>query len=70
MKWVVHFPGQHEVIVPDDLFQRVQTVLAKNRRGGGAEVRTKRGALLRSLLRCANCNCAMGHTYTTKRQRR
>ena len=61
---------EHEAIVPDDLFQRVQAVLAKNRRCGGAEVHTKHGAPLKGLLRCANCNCATGHTYTTKRQRR
>ena len=53
-----------------ELFERVQATLARNRRSGGTNVRTKNSALLKGLLRCANCDCAMAHTYTTKRQRR
>ncbi|HOQ48112.1 MAG TPA: recombinase family protein [Bryobacteraceae bacterium] len=58
--------GQHEAIVDVDLWQRVQALLARNGRMGGTWVRNKFGALLKGLLRCAACGCAMVHTHTTR----
>jgi len=46
------------------------TVLRRNGRAGGASVRNKHGALLRNLLVCGSCNCAMVHAFTQKRQNR
>jgi site-specific DNA recombinase len=65
-------PGEHPAIVDEQIWGRVQAVLQRNRRTGGALVRNKHGALLKGLLRCAPCKCSMGHAYTaqgTKRYR-
>ncbi len=59
--------GEHEAIVDADIWERVQHVLARNGRTGGAAVRNKHGALLKGLLYCTPCGCSMGHTYTTKK---
>ncbi|MCC7475624.1 MAG: recombinase zinc beta ribbon domain-containing protein [Pirellulales bacterium] len=62
--------GEHMPIVPDELFQRVQALLARNGHTGGRVVRNKHVALLRGLLRCAACGRAMSHTFTSKGNRR
>ena len=61
--------GEHEAIVPENLWRKVQVRLQRNGRSGGAEARNKYGALLRGLLHCGPCDCAMTHTYTQKRDR-
>lgn len=62
--------GEHTGIVPPDLFQRVQTLLRRNGHTGGRAVRNKYGALLKGLIRCRSCRCAMSHTYTAKGNKR
>ncbi|MCW5775869.1 MAG: recombinase family protein [Phycisphaeraceae bacterium] len=64
------YDGEHEAIVEPALFDAVQAQLRAHGRGGGAEARNKHGALLRSLLRCKRCGCAMTHTFTSSRQGR
>lgn len=59
--------GEHEAIIDQDVWQQVQTLLQRNGRTGGAEVRNKFGALLKGLLRCSACNSAMSPTHSTKR---
>lgn len=61
--------GEHEAIVPDALWRKVQARLQRNGRTGGAEARNKHGALLRGLLYCGPCGCAMTHSYTKKDSR-
>jgi len=63
-------PGEHEAIVDAEVWQRVQAMLQRNRRTGGALVRNKHGALLKGLLRCVPCNCSMGHTYSSRGTKR
>lgn len=58
--------GEHEAIVDAEVWRRVQHVLTRNGRTGGAAVRNKHGALLKGLLHCSPCGCSMGHTYSTK----
>jgi site-specific DNA recombinase len=58
--------GEHAAIVDAELWQRVQSLLRRNNRSGGAAVRNKFGALLKGLIRCLPCNCAMSHTLATK----
>lgn len=58
--------GEHDGIVDPAVWQRVQQLLARNGRTGGAAVRNKYGALLKGLLHCTPCGCSMGHTYSTK----
>jgi len=62
--------GEHAAIVEPGVFERVQKLLAQNGRTSGRGVRNKHGALLRGKLRCAACNCAMGHSFTVRGPRR
>ena len=64
-KHEVH-PGEHAAIVDEAIWQRVQMILRRNGSTGGAHVRNKFGALLKGLLRCASCNCAMTPSHTVK----
>jgi len=58
--------GEHAAIVSADVWQRVQGLLGRNGRTGGADVRNKFGALLKGILRCVPCGCAMTPTHATK----
>jgi site-specific DNA recombinase len=58
--------GEHAAIVGEDAWRRVQALLQRNGRTGGAPVRNKFGALLKGLLRCAACDCAMSPTHSTR----
>ncbi|MCS6849851.1 MAG: recombinase family protein, partial [Gemmataceae bacterium] len=59
-------PGEHRAIVDTDAWQKVQALLQRNGRTGGALVRNKFGALLKGLLRCLPCGCAMTPSHTTR----
>ncbi|QDU94525.1 recombinase family protein [Lignipirellula cremea] len=60
--------GEHDAIVDAETFAKVQRLLTRNSHGGGP--RNKYGAILRGLLRCGACGCAMGHTFSSKGKRR
>jgi site-specific DNA recombinase len=60
------FDGEHPAIVDAEVFQRVQALLHRNGQSGGKHVRNRFGALLKGLLHCVPCGCAMVHTHTTK----
>ena len=62
--------GEHPAVVDPGVFARVQDALRRNGRTGGAPVRNRFGALLKGLLRCGPCGCAMTPTHTTKGARR
>jgi site-specific DNA recombinase len=64
------FEGEHEPIVDEDVFGRVQGMLARNRNSGGKFQRNKYGALLKGLVRCKHCGCAMNHHFATRGNRR
>lgn len=64
------FDGEHDAIVESEIFVQVQDMLQKNGRRGGADVRNQYGALLRGLLHCKACGCAMTHNFTSKRGKR
>ena len=59
--------GEHAAIVDPSVWQRVQAMLQRNGRSGGALVRNQFGALLKGLLRCAPCGCAMTPAHTTRK---
>jgi DNA invertase Pin-like site-specific DNA recombinase len=61
------YPGEHEAIVSRDLWDRAQAILAKHYRVRGARTRIKTPALLRGLIQCGHCGCAMGPTYAKRR---
>ncbi len=58
--------GEHTGIIDLGVWQRVQAMLERNGRSGGATVRNSFGALLKGLLRCVPCGCAMTPSHTTK----
>jgi site-specific DNA recombinase len=62
--------GEHAAIVDASVFQRVQQILVRNGATGGAPVRNKFGALLKGLLHCVPCGCAMTPAHTSRGERR
>lgn len=62
------YPGEHEAIVDADVFAKVQAQLKLAGQTGGAAVRTTVPALLRGLVRCRACQCAMTPTMATKKR--
>ncbi|QDV62643.1 recombinase family protein [Crateriforma conspicua] len=62
--------GEHQAIVDTSLFTSVQKRLKRNGRGGHEKARNQHAALLRSVLRCKQCDRAMVHNSSTKRNRR
>lgn len=58
--------GEQEAIVSTEVWQRVQSLLSRNRRTGGAAVRNNFAALLKGILRCIPCGCAMSPSHSTK----
>ncbi len=64
------YPGEHEAILDEKTWEKAQAILNHNARDRGASTRNKHGALLRGLLKCGCCGCAMTHSYTQKETRR
>lgn len=62
--------GEHEAIIDEELFARVQGLLRRNRNSGGKHTRNKHGALLKGLVRCKACGCAMSHHFATRGNKR
>ena len=62
--------GEHSAVVDPVVWQRVQALLERNGRTGGAPIRNQFGALLKGLLRCVPCDCSMSPSHTTKGERR
>ena len=64
------FDGEHDAIVDEKIWKRVQAVLQRNGRSGGERVRNKYGALLKGLLRCVPCDSAMVHSVSARGPKR
>lgn len=62
--------GEHKAIVDNAVFEKVQSILKRNGLTGGAPVRNKFGALLKGLIRCAPCDCAMAPSHSTRQKTR
>jgi site-specific DNA recombinase len=60
------FEGEHDAIVDQDLFDRVQRQMAAQARTGGAVAKNRYSHLLRGLLHCASCDCAMTPSVSKK----
>ena len=63
------YEGKHDALMDPELFQQVQTMLAKNSVTEGARKRNRHSALLKSLLYCTACDSLFEHTYTKKKTR-
>lgn len=64
------YDGEHNAIVDEAIWQRAQALLRRNGRSGGGIVKNKYGALLKGLLRCVPCDCAMIHSTSSKGPKR
>ena len=64
------YEGEHEAIVEEDLFRRVQDRLRTNRHSGGKYTRNRYGALLKGLVRCKACGCGMSHHFASRGRKR
>ena len=64
------YAGEHPAIIDRATWSRAQEVRRHNGRTGGASVRNKHGALLKSVVRCAPCDSSMVHTWTLKGTKR
>lgn len=63
------YQGEHEAIIDESLWNKVQCLLSRNGRTGAKEVRNRYGALLRGILYCTPCQSVMTHSVTTKNNR-
>jgi site-specific DNA recombinase len=63
-------PGEHPALVSVELWQRVQTLLRRNGRQERTAVGNGSGALLKGLVRCLPCGCAMVPASTRRRNHR
>jgi site-specific DNA recombinase len=60
------YQGQHQAIVDDEIFEKVQAQLRENSFNRGNRLPSKYGGLLKGLIRCPNCNVAMVHNMTKR----
>jgi len=63
------YDGLHDAIVEQNLFEQVSQLLKSNRSGDGRGSGNKHCALLKGLVRCKACGCAMIHHYASDRQK-
>ena len=65
------YEGEHEAIIGQETFGRAAAILDRNRREGDSRQRTKTSSfILKGLLRCSVCGCALTTSYANKGGRR
>lgn len=64
------YEGEHKAIIDSDTFHQVQGMLKRNQRSGGKYSSNKYNALLKGLVRCKHCGCAMTHHFVQKPNKR
>ena len=60
-------PGEHEALVDQTVWERVQGLLSRNGNGRAVSSRNGHEPLLKGLLRCGPCGAAMTHAVTWRR---
>jgi site-specific DNA recombinase len=63
------YDGQHESIIDQSVFDKVQTQLKEHGRGNGKRLVNRHNALLKGLLHCPACGYAMVHCPTKKKSK-
>jgi DNA invertase Pin-like site-specific DNA recombinase len=63
------YPGEHEAIVSQALWDRAHAVLGENARTRGNRTRARTPAPLKGLLRCTACGSSMTPSHTRRRGR-
>ncbi|MHC4579795.1 MAG: recombinase family protein, partial [Planctomycetota bacterium] len=64
------YQGEHEAIIDETVFERVQRCLRRRAGGGGRRPKQPSGALLMGMLECGACQAPMTPGYTAKSKRR
>ncbi|MFC1806085.1 recombinase family protein, partial [Planctomycetota bacterium] len=64
------YAGEHEGIVPVELFDAAADIMSRDGRGRTSSARARSGALLGGILRCRACDAAMSHVWTRSRNRK
>ena len=62
-------PGEHEALVDEAIWERVQHLVSRNGNGRPPNGRNGHEPLLKGLLRCGPCDAAMTHSVTWRRGR-
>ena len=60
------YPGEHDGIVDQSVWDEVQAALPGNSGARGKAREAKKPALLKGIIRCGHCNTSMGITFTRK----
>jgi site-specific DNA recombinase len=63
------YPGEHERILSDLIWNQVQKRLTRDDCRGRHHISDPCGALLKGIVHCASCDVAMTHTYAQKKGR-
>jgi DNA invertase Pin-like site-specific DNA recombinase len=61
------YPGQHAAIIDRKVWDQVRAIMAENPFKRGNENGAKTPALLKGILTCSGCQCAMTPTHTRKK---
>jgi site-specific DNA recombinase len=61
------YPGEHQAIVPRDLWDRVQGIFADGTARKRGQETSEVKSLLRGIIRCGHCDKSMVGTYTKKK---
>ncbi len=61
------YDREHEAIVDEDVFREVGELLMSNSAKRGRSPCNKHGAMLKGLVVCMACGCAMGHHFATSK---
>ena len=60
------YPGEHDAIVPEDLWAKAHAIMGTSPRVRANATRRQTPAPLKGLMRCAHCSAAMSPTQTRK----
>jgi DNA invertase Pin-like site-specific DNA recombinase len=63
------YEGQHEAIISQELWDKAQAIFKEDPIKRGNYTRNRHPALLRGLVRCECCDCAMTPSFTVKKKR-
>lgn len=64
------YKGEHEAIISEDVFDKVQEIIANNRVRRDNSKNTRNTGILNNILRCKACDSVMFHTYSSKKGQR
>lgn len=64
------YPGEHQPIISQDIWDQAQDILAQNRHSHGTYSKLRQFAIFTTLVKCGECDCALTPTYTDKNRKR